>query len=43
LIATYNRAVGEGDQQDLVEVVDRDDPKDKEAPEALPAMQPEIG
>ena len=31
-----------GDQQDLVEVLDADDPKDKEATEALPATQPEI-
>jgi hypothetical protein len=29
-------AVGEGDQQDLVEIVDADDLKDKEATEALP-------
>ena len=36
-------AVGEGDQQDLVEVVDTDDPKDKEATETLPATQPEGG
>jgi len=35
-------AVVEGDQQDLVEVVDADDPEDKEATEALPATQPEI-
>jgi hypothetical protein len=35
-------AVGEGDQQDLVEVVDADDPKDKEVTEALLATQPEI-
>ena len=35
-------AVGKGDQQDLVEVVDADDPKDKEVTEALPATQPEI-
>jgi hypothetical protein len=34
--------VGEGDQQDLVEVVDADGPKDKEATEALPPTQPEI-
>jgi hypothetical protein len=26
-----------GDQQDLVEVIDGDDPEDKEATEALPA------
>ena len=31
-----------GDQQDPVEVVDTDDPKDKEATEALLATQPEI-
>jgi hypothetical protein len=31
-----------GDQQDLVEVVNADDPKDKEATEALPAAQPKI-
>ncbi|KAH6704184.1 hypothetical protein BKA61DRAFT_183702 [Leptodontidium sp. MPI-SDFR-AT-0119] len=31
-----------GDQQALVEVVSADDPKDKEATEALPATQPEI-
>jgi hypothetical protein len=35
-------AVGEGDQQDLVKVVDADDLKDKEASKALPATQPEI-
>jgi hypothetical protein len=35
-------AVGEGRQQDLVELVDTDDPEDKEAPEALPAVQPNI-
>jgi len=35
-------AVGEGDQQDLVEVIDVDDPKGKEATEALPATQSEI-
>jgi hypothetical protein len=35
-------AVGEGHQQDLVEVVDADDPEDKEATEALPAAQPKI-
>jgi hypothetical protein len=35
-------AVGEGNQQDLVEVVDADDPKNKKATEALPATQPEI-
>jgi hypothetical protein len=35
-------AVAEGDQQDLVEVIDADDPKDKEATKALPATQPEI-
>ena len=29
-----------GDQQDLVKVVDADDPTDKEATEALPATQP---
>ena len=34
--------MSEGDQQDLVEVVDPDGPKDKEATEALPATQPEI-
>lgn len=31
-----------GDQQDLVEVVDANDPEDKEATEALPAAQPKI-
>jgi hypothetical protein len=31
-----------GNQQDLVEVDDADDPKDKEATEALPAAQPKI-
>ena len=31
-----------GDQQDLVEVVDADDPEDKETTEALPAAQPKI-
>jgi hypothetical protein len=31
-----------GDQQDLVEVVDADDPEDMETTEALPATQPEI-
>ena len=31
-----------GDQQDLVEVADADDPEDKEATEPLPATQPEI-
>ena len=30
------------DELDLVEVVDADDPKDKEATEALPIMQPEV-
>jgi hypothetical protein len=31
-----------GNQQDLVEVVNADDPEDKEATEALPAVQPKI-
>jgi hypothetical protein len=31
-----------GEQQDLVEVDDADDPKDKEATEALPATQLEV-
>jgi hypothetical protein len=31
-----------GDQQDLVEVIDTDDPEDKETTEALPAAQPKI-
>jgi hypothetical protein len=31
-----------GNQQDLVEVVNADDPEDKEATEALPAAQPKI-
>jgi hypothetical protein len=31
-----------GDQQDLMEVVDSYDPKDKEATEALPATQLKI-
>jgi hypothetical protein len=31
-----------GNQQDLVKVVDGDDPEDKEATEALPAAQPKI-
>jgi hypothetical protein len=35
-------AVGEGYQQDLVEVVDADDLEDKEATEALPAAQLKI-
>lgn len=35
-------AVGEGRQQNLVELVDTDDPEDKEAAEALPAVQPNI-
>ena len=34
-------AVGKGDQQDLVDV-DADEPRDREATEALPATQPEI-
>ena len=34
--------MSDGDQQDLVEVVDADDPKDKESTVALPATQPEI-
>jgi hypothetical protein len=31
-----------GNQQDLVEVANADDPEDKEATEPLPAMQPKI-
>jgi hypothetical protein len=33
-------AAGEGDQQDLVKVVNTNDPKDKEATKTLPATQP---
>ena len=44
-LAAQNEELGHlavGNQQDLVEVVDADDPKDKEATEALPAAQLKI-